>query len=316
MKTIFGIVWFGFLFFYWFPGILRIGGKASPGIGTFEQIHNMQATLVGFLQLCFYVVIAYCVIKGLYHVVKALVEDDSSSSSSTYVEEPSKSTEEELDEIYKKRDELRKKLSSARHYDRRNFARPSSYNSHYGGIVQAGKDGEEKVRRILQQLSFPNTVINDKFVNNINSVKDAQIDHFVVSEKGIVMIETKNYAGEIDMRDEKQWIQTTPNGDRRACSNAYYQSVTHLNIMRNLMKKQGFGDVRLYAIVVFANDRTIYRGMDKYHGYVMKYDAMNYYLTGLPACKAMKNRHRQEEVVRWIRSFKDANSYDKEKRFT
>lgn len=201
-----------------------------------------------------------------------------------------------------------------------NYNRYSSRSNsrHYGGTMQAGQEGEERVKRILQQLSFPNTVINDKFIDNINSVKDAQIDHFVISEKGIVMIETKNYAGEIDMTDEKQWIQTIPSGERRACTNAYYQSVTHYNIMRNLMKKHGFGDIRIYAIVVFANDRTIYHGLDKdtYHGYVMKYDAMNYYLTGLPACKAMKDKQRRNEVIQWIRSFKDADSYDQERNYS
>lgn len=179
------------------------------------------------------------------------------------------------------------------------------------GIMQAGKDGEERVKRFLQQLSFPNTVINDRYVDNINSVKDAQVDHFVVSEKGIVMIETKNYSGEIDMTDRNQWIQTKPNGERKACTNAYYQSVSHMQIMENLMRKNGFDDVKLYAIVVFANEGTIYHGLENYHGYVMKFDAMNYFLTGLPLCPAMKDKQRRDEVVRWIRSFKKANSYDK-----
>ena len=81
------------------------------------------------------------------------------------------------------------------------------------------------------------------------------------------------------------------------------------------MKKHGFDDIRLYAIVVFANDRTIYHGLEKYHGYVMKYDAMNYYITGLPVCKAMRDRDRRNEVINWIRSFKNVNSYDRERKY-
>lgn len=252
-------------------------------------------------------------------LVKASIKFNKEEEARKEAEEAHREVEETLENTYSESTYSHSHARPNSHYNAHSDSYSRSHsnsNRHYGGIIQAGQEGEERVKRILQQLSFPNTVINDKYIDNINSVKDAQIDHFVVSEKGIVMIETKNYAGEIDMTDEKQWIQTIPSGERRACTNAYYQSVTHYNIMRNLMKKHGFDDIRVYAIVVFANEKTIYYGLEKYHGYVMKYDAMNYYLTGLPACKAMKDRQRRNEVIQWIRSFKDAGSYDQERNYS
>ena len=177
------------------------------------------------------------------------------------------------------------------------------------GTLQGGKEGEERVRRFLQQLSIPNMVINDKNIDNPHSCKDAQIDHFVICEKGIIMIETKNYGGEVDMTDRNQWIQTKPSGERKACMNAYYQSVMHMNIMKKLMEEHGFADIYLHAIVVFANENTIYKGLENYHGFVMKYDAMNYFIEGRKDCPAMKDPARYSEVVNWIQSFKDSNSY-------
>ena len=177
------------------------------------------------------------------------------------------------------------------------------------GALQGGKEGEERVRRFLQQLSIPNMVINDKNIDNPHSCKDAQIDHFVICEKGIIMIETKNYGGEVDMTDRNQWIQTKPNGERKACMNAYYQSVMHMNIMKKLMEEHGFADIYLHAIVVFANENTIYKGLENYHGFVMKYDAMNYFIEGRKDCPAMKDPARYSEVVNWIQSFKDSPSY-------
>ncbi len=224
----------------------------------------------------------------------------------------------ELQKMIEKWEQEKEKLAeqgkqSMRKYDeeqKERSPRPDSrYQSHHDSIMEAGKAGEERICRFLQQLSFKNTVINDKNISNINSEKDAQIDHFVVSEKGIVMIETKNYGGEVDMTDRNQWIQIKSNGERKACFNAYNQSFTHKKIMEKLMKRYDFDDIPLYAIVVFANEKTIYHGLENYEGEVMKFDAMNYFLERLPSCEAMQDEDRYKEAVRWINSFQDANSY-------
>ncbi|MCR4715764.1 MAG: NERD domain-containing protein [Lachnospiraceae bacterium] len=73
---------------------------------------------------------------------------------------------------------------------------------------EKGKAGERVVAKILNELSGSEyTVMNDILLQmgNISS----QIDHVVISEYGIFVIETKNFVGEVRGTEEaNRWIQT------------------------------------------------------------------------------------------------------------
>ncbi len=70
-----------------------------------------------------------------------------------------------------------------------------------------GKLGENEVSNILNRLNLEEyTVLNNVTINIKDSI--SQIDHIIVSDYGILVIETKNYKGWIIGHEkDKYWTQ-------------------------------------------------------------------------------------------------------------
>ena len=72
-------------------------------------------------------------------------------------------------------------------------------------IVKAGVDGEKEVRKILKQLKNINVYSNVPIEYNHNK---SEIDYLCVSDKGLFIIEVKNYSGDIKGKyDDTKWKQ-------------------------------------------------------------------------------------------------------------
>lgn len=110
--------------------------------------------------------------------------------------------------------------------------------------------GEKSVALILLKLN-PNKykVINDLMVR-FNG-KTTQIDHLVISNFGIFVIETKNYYGWILGNEfRNHWtklIYETKNIIK--INNPIKQSNWHINVLKNILKK--YQDINYFPIVVF-----------------------------------------------------------------
>lgn len=75
-----------------------------------------------------------------------------------------------------------------------------------------GKRGENKV-----SSAIGNTIENEQYVINnlilVNDGKSVQIDHIVINPRGIFVIETKNYSGEIyGSESQREWSQVLAYG--------------------------------------------------------------------------------------------------------
>lgn len=109
-----------------------------------------------------------------------------------------------------------------------------------------GKCGENIVNKILQQMDGDRYVLNNIMIND--NGKSRQIDHIFVSEYGVFVIETKNYAGVIYGREKStEWKQYL----NRKCfnfKNPIHQNYGHEEIVKSVLK--GVTD-KIYSIVVF-----------------------------------------------------------------
>ena len=79
----------------------------------------------------------------------------------------------------------------------------------------------------------------------------SQIDHLIISKKGIFVIEVKNYSGKIYGNDEQQnWTQSFNYGKQ---TYQFYspvkQNLTHCNRVKEHLNKQ----IDVYSIVIFLN---------------------------------------------------------------
>ena len=115
-----------------------------------------------------------------------------------------------------------------------------------------GKNGEMKVALGLSTLPSRYRVINNMLINYNGST--TQVDHIVVSEYGIFVIETKNYKG---------WIYGSPNGEywtqnlygnKYQLHNPLLQNRTHLNALK---KALDLNPQWLIPLIVFSRKATI-----------------------------------------------------------
>lgn len=114
-----------------------------------------------------------------------------------------------------------------------------------------GYIGEQRIRKLLESFGDDDKVFNDLYVPKKNG-EMTQIDHVLLSPKGIFVIETKNYTGWI-FGDENQrnWTQTIYNKKSRFY-NPVKQNNTHIKALQNYLNM----DVPLYSIIVFSNTAT------------------------------------------------------------
>ncbi len=118
--------------------------------------------------------------------------------------------------------------------------------------VDIGKRGETEVfRALLQTHSAHKKIINDIVIKTADG-KMSQIDHILINESGIFVIETKNYKGAIYGSDGGlHWYQYL-NGKKFKFYNPVKQNAAHMKRLAKIL-----GDIYpYYSIIVFVKDNT------------------------------------------------------------
>lgn len=109
-----------------------------------------------------------------------------------------------------------------------------------------GKCGEEIVKKQLESMSGYKYIINNIMIND--NGKSRQIDHIAITEHGVFVIETKNYAGTIYGREKStEWKQYL----NQKCfnfKNPIHQNYGHTEIVKKVL--EGETD-KIYSIVAF-----------------------------------------------------------------
>jgi len=113
-----------------------------------------------------------------------------------------------------------------------------------------GKFGENKVRRIIED-----TIECEQYViNNLGLVNDgmtSQIDHIVINPRGVFVIETKNYSGEIyGSENQREWTQVLAYGNAKyKLYNPIKQNATHVFNVKRLV-----GNLPIHSLIVFVQN--------------------------------------------------------------
>ncbi len=115
-----------------------------------------------------------------------------------------------------------------------------------------GKRGENKVSFVIGD-----TVENEQYVINnltiLHEGKSTQIDHIVINPRGIFVIETKNYSGEIyGSENQREWTQILANGNvKNKLFNPLKQNAAHVYHVRRIV-----GKMPVHSLVVFVKNNT------------------------------------------------------------
>lgn len=116
--------------------------------------------------------------------------------------------------------------------------------------------GERRVKKILGKTTPGSKYVINDLTLSLADGKSSQIDHLLINQNGILVIETKNYSGRI-YGNEKQseWTQVLAYGK---CKNSFYnpvrQNATHLYRLAEIVGK----DIPLYSAIVFVQNNTSY----------------------------------------------------------
>ena len=114
-----------------------------------------------------------------------------------------------------------------------------------------GRHGEKLTARELKKASargFEGRVLRNAYIPKTNG-ETSEIDVLYLTEKGVFVIESKNYSGWIfgNEKDQK-WTQSLQNGQKNRFYNPIRQNRGHVRWLRSYLGE----DVPMFSIVVFS----------------------------------------------------------------
>ena len=167
--------------------------------------------------------------------------------------------------------------------------------------VTIGKQGESAVFHELESTrSSHKKIINDIVVKTEND-EMSQIDHILINESGIFVIETKNYKGAIyGSASGLHWVQRL-NGKKFEFYNPIKQNASHLKRLKKIL-----GDVYpYYSVVVFVKNnadkinidnviglKDLSRYINSHHGKKLTHDEIDCIYKRLRKIKKKKYKHK------------------------
>ena len=128
------------------------------------------------------------------------------------------------------------------------FTRNKSFSIGGGGknIFNKGDIGEIRVSHILSRLPEEYHIFNDVYLENNGF--SSQIDHVVISQYGVFIIETKNYSGKIyGSENAEQWTQYLQGKGHKFYS-PLRQNQSHAKVIKDILH---ISPDKIIPIVVF-----------------------------------------------------------------
>jgi Nuclease-related domain/Topoisomerase DNA binding C4 zinc finger len=121
--------------------------------------------------------------------------------------------------------------------------------------VSKGEAGENLVRKYIEKLAeyegYEISAFHDLYIPKGDSTT-SQIDHVMVTDKGIFVIETKNYEGWIFGSEKApHWTQTIYKHKQRF-QNPLHQNYGHIESLKAFLGEK-FTDIPYYSVVIFTN---------------------------------------------------------------
>jgi ssDNA-binding Zn-finger/Zn-ribbon topoisomerase 1 len=120
-----------------------------------------------------------------------------------------------------------------------------------GEYSDTGSGGERRTYNIVRELFPTHLVFRNVYITKADG-KTTEIDLLAISNKGIFVIESKNYSGWIFGSDtERNWTMTLPNRQKHRFYNPIWQNAGHIKaLVENLNDR--YPQMEYYSLVVFS----------------------------------------------------------------
>lgn len=127
-------------------------------------------------------------------------------------------------------------------------------------LLELGLKGENSVLFELQNSFLPLHILHD--VRIIHNDFKAQIDFVVLTRKFLLLIEVKNYYGNILVNDKDEFIRQVYKGNKLVFQEGFYSPVRQVErqveVFESYMKDMGaVTRTPIKSVVVFTNNRTV-----------------------------------------------------------
>ncbi|WP_226641565.1 NERD domain-containing protein [Mesobacillus subterraneus] len=116
--------------------------------------------------------------------------------------------------------------------------------------------GEKRVSNILSSLDPQDyTLMNDLYLPKENG-QTTQIDHLLISPKGIFVIETKNYKGWITGSEHSQYWTQTNYKRKDKLYNPIWQNSGHIKALQSILGDAA-SEIPIHSVIVFGKEATL-----------------------------------------------------------
>lgn len=135
-------------------------------------------------------------------------------------------------------------------YENNKEKRPKTQNREiYSYEEYKGEQGEKIVKRYINQYSSKYQTTINNYVTKAENNMTCQVDHIVIKENGVFVIETKNYEGMIfGAKEQRKWTQVLAGGHvKNQFYNPIKQNATHLYNIRRIIGER----IPIYSLIVF-----------------------------------------------------------------
>ncbi len=132
-------------------------------------------------------------------------------------------------------------------------------------LQKQGRAGEAEVASILQSFAFSRgfKVVNDISIPLYDGC--TQIDHILIGEFGLIVIETKSHKGDLYAEPRaKEWVHIV-GGKKERIYNPLLQNKTHVDALRYQLQKHEIYKVPIESYVVFSSGRKKNLYIEKGH---------------------------------------------------
>ncbi|WP_172797490.1 NERD domain-containing protein [Bacillus sp. FJAT-27445] len=157
-----------------------------------------------------------------------------------------------------------------------------------------GRMGEKQVIRLLQTLDpETNVVLNDLYIPKENG-QTSQVDHVLLSSKGIFVIETKNYNGWIVGSENNPTWTIIKFKHRTYFPNPIWQNYGHIKAIQDYLGEAA-ANVPYYSVVVFCHNATLKLKNPFKNADVVQLRDLLYLIEAKPAANPV-TKFRQEKI--------------------
>jgi DNA-binding FrmR family transcriptional regulator len=188
------------------------------------------------------------------------------------------------------------------------------YGSMYRNKLK-GKIGEYITQKVIESYCNKRgySYLYDVMIKN-EMIETSQIDHLIITRKGIAVIETKFHDGTIYGSEfDENWTYITRDNENRKHKNYYHnpirQNYGHIEALKKIVDK----DVQYYNIVLFIDSVNLKKSevANKFTKYGYTYD-LNKMLESFDSLSEKKIS--SEEAYEIYNKIKEANIVDKQLR--